>query len=330
MTDAKPILPQYVDSTMISCFRSCHQKFYKEFVLGLRPTGFSVDLHAGACFATAIETVGREIHENGVPLSTALSRAHGAFLDAWGDFVPLKDTPKTMDRVWEAVEEYFKTFPPLTDHIQPYLGADGRPTYEFTFAIPLEPCARMGGYYPDRYPSYEAGSYHKGTFPAHPSGQPFIYAGKLDRLGQWNGKVVGQDEKTTKSIGSTWGDQWNLRSQFIGYCWALRQMGLNIDTIAVRGVGILKTKITIVEALKTYSDYLIERWYEQLRRDVWAIRRAWDEQYFDYNLADACTSYGGCAFNELCNSANEASWLHNYTVKRWNPLAKNPVGEEAA
>lgn len=309
MTNATPILPLYVDSTMIACKRSCRQKFYKEFVLGLRPTGFSVDLHAGACFATAIETVGREIHENGVPLSTALSRAHGAFLDAWGDFIPQKETPKTLERVWEAVEEYFKTFPPLTDHIQPYLGADGRPTYEFTFAIPLD---------------------SKDNFPLHPSGECFIYAGKLDRLGQWNGKVVGQDEKTTKSIGSTWSDQWNLRSQFIGYCWALRQMGLNIDTIAVRGIGILKTKITIVEALKTYSDHLIARWHEQLRRDLWDIRRAWDEGYWDYNLADACTSYGGCAFNELCNSANEASWLHNYTVKRWNPLLKNPIGEEAA
>ena len=336
MTNATPILPQYVDSTMIACFRSCRQKFYKEFILGLRPTGFSVDLHAGACFATGIETVGREIHENGVPLSTALSRAHGAFLDAWGDFVPQKETPKTQERVWEAIEEYFNVFPPLTDHIQPYLGADGKPTYEFTFAIPLEPAIA-----PDKeavdantsYTNFDPAWYSTESyrpFPLHPSGQPFIYAGKLDRLGQWGGKVVGQDEKTTRSIASNWSDQWNLRSQFIGYCWALRQMGLNIDTIAVRGVGILKTKITIVEALKTYSDMLIARWHEQLRRDLWAIRRSWDEGYWDFNMADACTSYGGCAFNELCNSANEAAWLHNYTVKRWNPLLKNPIGEEAA
>jgi hypothetical protein len=302
------ILPQHIDSTMMSCFRSCPQKFYNEFVCGLRPAAFSVDLHAGASFAVGIESVGRAVHEGGLPLERAFEKGHAAFLDAWGDFIPEKDTPKTRDRTWEAVEEYFATFPPLTDHIQPF-HTGGKPTYEFTFAVPLSP---------------------DDNFPLHPSGHPFIYCGRLDRLGQWSGKVVGQDEKTTTSIGTRWSDQWNLRSQFLGYCWALRQSGLNVDTIAVRGVGILKTKITIVEAIKTYSDMLIDRWHEQLRRDLWRLRHAWDEGYFDFNLADACTTYGGCPFNGLCASPTPESWHSQFAIKRWNPLEKNPVAEKAA
>lgn len=302
-------LPQYIDSTMMSCFRSCPQKFYNEFVLGLRPTAFSVDLHAGACFATAIETVGRCVHEDKLPLEKALQKGHAAYLDAWGNFIPITDTPKTKERVWEAVEEYFAAFPPLTDHVQPFFGHDGKPTYELTFAIPL---------------------LEEEGFPLHPNGQPFLYSGRLDRLGSWGGKVIGQDEKTTKSIGAKWADQWNLRSQFLGYCWALKHHGLVIDTISVRGIGILKTKITIVEAIKTYNDFMIERWHEQLMRDMHRLRAAWDSGYFDYNLGEACTSYGGCVFADLCGSRTPENWYSQYSVRRWNPLHKNPIDEKAA
>lgn len=324
MSNLESILPQYIDSTMVSCFRLCPEKFRNEFVLGLRPTTYSVDLHAGACFATGIEAVGKAVHEGGLPLEQAFAKGHAAFMDEWGDFVSEKDTPKTRERTWEAIEEYFAAFPPLTDHIQPYF-VKGKPTYEFTFAIPLEPCvkSRIGS-------NHLEGEDEAKLFPLHPNGNPFIYCGRLDRLGSWSGKVVGQDEKTTRSIASNWSDQWNLRSQFLGYCWALRQNGLAVDTIAVRGVGILKTKITIVEAIKTYSDMLIDRWHEQLRRDLWRLRRAWDDGRFDFNLADACTTYGGCAFNGLCASPNPESWHHQFSVRRWDPLAKQPVAEVAA
>lgn len=304
-----PELPRHIDSTMISCHRSCPQKFYKEFVLGLRPTGLSVDLHAGACFATAVETVGRSVFQHGNTIDRAIGHGLAAFLNAWGDFVPMKETPKSKERVWAAVEEYFRCYPPLTDHVQPFL-VDGKPTYEWTFAVPLEPTCQTES---------------DGGFPLHPSGEPFLYSGRLDRLGTWSGKIVGQDEKTTTSIGQSWADNWRLRSQFMGYCWALQQHGLDVDTMVVRGIGILKTKITVVEAMTTFSDWLIARWLGQLRRDLWRIRRAWDEGYFDFNLADACTSYGGCAFNGLCGNPNEENWYGNYTIRRWNPLQKNPI-----
>ena len=310
-------LPRYIDSTMMTCFRGCEQKFFKEFCYGLRPTGLSVDLHAGACFATAIEAVGRGIFEHNLSLDEALLRAFPIYMNAWGDFVPLKDTPKTRERVWDAIEAYFTTFSPRVDHVQPFL-VNGKPTYEFTFAVPLEPFTSV--------PAHSATREQlEHTFPAHPSGEPFLYSGRLDRLGNWNGKVVGQDEKTTTSIASRWADQWKLRSQFIGYCWALQQNGLPCDTIIVRGVGILKTKISLVEAAPTYSRFMIARWHEQLRRDLWRMRRAWDEQYFSFNLGDACTSYGGCPFSDLCHSENESAWYANYTIRRWNPLQKNPI-----
>lgn len=302
-SDLKPELPLYIDSTMMSAFRSCPQKFYLEFCLGLRPARMSIDLHAGACFASTLEFIYTQVHIGKMDTAQAILRGYGHFLKEWGDFDPLKDTPKTRERVWEAIEDYVRTYSPATDHIQPVIIA-GRTGYEFTFGIPLT-----------------------GDFPLHPSGSPFIYSGRLDLLGHWQGKLIGRDEKTTTSIGASWAEQWDLRSQFMGYVWACQQSGLDLDTIAVRGVGILKTKITQVEAIKSYPRFMIERWHEQLRRDLWRMHKMWDDGYFDFNLADACTSYGGCAFRTICSSPAPERWYSNYVVRRWNPLHKNPIEE---
>jgi len=310
-------LPVFIDSTMTVCYRGCGQKFFKEFVLGRRPAGLSIDLHAGACFATALEAIRKAIHRDKKPFHEALILGHAAFAQAWGQFEipPHKNTAKTFDRMWEAVEDYFKTYSPLTDHVQPYIAANGEPTLEYTFAIPLEPTTHWG---PDSVKDY---------FPLHPSGQPFIYCGRFDMLGAMNARPIPVDEKTSgRSADVNWAETWNLRNQFMGYVWALQQCGLDVDSLLVRGTSILKTKIGQAEAIKTYSKGLLARWHEQLRRDLWRIRRSWDESYWDYNFGDTCTQYGLCSFMASCQSEQPLLWLQDLEVRTWNPLQKNPVG----
>lgn len=315
-------LPICIDSTMIGCSRSCQQKFLLEFVQGYRPPGLSIDLHAGACFATALEETYRGLHDLNLDLDAALVRSHAAFAQAWGNFeIPeYKRTAKTFDRVWEAVEEYFIQYAPKTDPVQPYRAADGKATYEYTFAIPLEPTEEADYHkLPEIYNTSRA-------FPLHPSGSPFLYSGRFDMLGTYFGRPIVKDDKTTgSSIGQNWAEQWDLRSQFLGYVWACQQCGIPVESVCVRGIAIQKTQIVHAEAIKTYSKFLIERWHEQLRRDLWRIRRAYDEGYFDFNLGDACTQYGHCSFMGVCQSPNPESWLSNYEVRKWNPLNKNPV-----
>jgi hypothetical protein len=316
-----PILPAYIDATMTSCFRSCPRKFYNEFILGLRPPGVSIDLHAGGAFAHCLETVRKEIYVNGRSLSEALLRANAAFEIYWGDFkIPeTKKTNKRPDRVWAAVESYFATYAPHTDHIQPYM-VDGKPTLEFTFALPLEPTANdspLGG---------------SREWPRHPvTGDPFLYAGRFDMLGEYLGMPIVCDDKTTGTgLYSGWSEKWDLRGQFIGYTWAAQQLGIAADSCAVRGVGILMTKIDHAEAIKPYSDDLRARWLEQLRRDLWRIVRMWDEGYFDYNFAESCTDYGSCIFSTACQSSDPEPWLNNFEVRRWNPTKSDPVAQDTA
>lgn len=312
------ILPEHIDSTMRATLVQCPQKFKKEFLYGLRPPGLSIDLHAGACFATALEHVYKATWEKSLNLKDALDYGHAAFALAWGDFeIPAyKVTGKTFDNVWDAVLEYFKRWDPRMDYVPPYMNAEGKPTIEYTFAIPLEPCLT------DRQECV-------GYFPAHPvTKAPFVYTGRFDMLGNHNGRPIVRDEKTSgKTAGSNWAEQWDFRAQFIGYTWACQQAGLDVDSVCVRGISILKTKRDTSEAFKTYSDLTRARWLEQLRRDLWRLRRAWDENYFDYNMGDACTAYGNCVFLTSCVAPpeQEAAWLSEFAVKRWNPLLKNPV-----
>lgn len=310
-----PILPSVLDATQITCFRSCPRKYYLEFVLGVRPPGLSIDLHAGACIAAALEETYRQIYIHKHPFEEAILRAHARFLLEWGHFeVPeWKATAKTMERTWEAIagsgspndRGYFEEYPPLSDHIKPFIAADGKPTLEYSFAIPLED-----------------------GFPMHPSGAPFLYAGRFDMLGQKaDGTPIPRDEKSTgRGFGADWARQWQLRGQFIGYVWACQQCGIPASEVCVRGISIMKQNIRQAEHVQSYSNELISRWYDQLRRDVWRLRRCWDEERWDFNFAESCTQYGNCIFMDSCTSHQPEVWLSDMEVRRWNPLEKNPVG----
>jgi hypothetical protein len=313
--ELKPELPLYIDSTMMSTFRSCMRKGYNNFILNCTLPGVSIDLHAGGCFASALEEVYIQTWVNKRDLRDALAVAHARFLLEWGDFeVPeWKRTAKTMDRTWEAVEHYFATWSPKTDPIIPYHDAHGNPTIEYTFAIPLTPTSRIVS---------------DGHFPLHPSGSPFLYCGRFDMLGALAGKPVPKDDKTTgSSIGQFWASQWNLRSQFMGYVWACQQCDIPADSVAVRGIAIQKTQFTTAEALIPFSRDLISRWHEQLRRDLWRIYDAWNSNKWDYNFGDTCTAYGLCPFMDACQSAAPDNWLSSFDRRTWNPLYKDPSRE---
>jgi PD-(D/E)XK nuclease superfamily len=294
---------------MINSFRSCPQKFRNEFILGLRPAEASIDLHAGAVFSATLERFYREVFINDLDDSAALARAYATFTHEWGDFVIRKEKhPKTPENMWAAVEDYVRVYPPRTDRVQPYFVRDV-PSFEFSFAIPLEG------------PGFE-------SFPRHPvTGDPFIYTGRFDLLGKRDSRPAIRDEKTAQRLESNWAEKWDLRSQFLGYCWALQHNGIPCNTVVVRGVIVTLTAVRQVEAVKIYSQHLINRWFEQLRRDLIALVRCYNEGYFDYNLGDTCTSYSHCPFIPLCSSPKPENWYASYEVRRWNPLNRNPSSD---
>ena len=298
MTARRPYFPVAIDSTLIAAFRACRQRAFRQYIEHWKPAAESVHLVAGGSFADGIEEARRSFYEQQLPAVDAVANGLRALIDRYGDFECPPDSAKSLERTAGALEFYFENYPLGADGATPIKYADGRHGIEFSFAQPL----------PINHPI---------------SGDPLLYTGRADMIAEAFGGVYIYDEKTTSSLGQSWAKQWDMRSQFTGYAWAAQQFGLNPTGIIVRGVSILKTKYDTMEVPTYRSAYEIDRWLDQICRDVTAMIKCWQEGYWDFDLDHACTEYGGCPFVVVCKSSTPDPWLEQYFVKRvWNPLLR--------
>lgn len=308
--------PHNVDSTMLSSYSSCPQKFFQEFILARVPIGRSIHLHAGGCVASAMENIRNWFYRDGLPLEECLERAFQKFVFDWGMVEPPDKEYKDFVNCWMVVEEYFRHYHPAADYFQPFMKTDGSPAVEFRFAIPTE--------------------------VMHPeTGDPILYSGRLDLLSEPHdtpGQVWAVDEKTTKSVGAQWHKQWDLRGQFIGYVYAARVLGFNCIGAVARGMAIYQTKFDFPEKPVLIPDYLLRRWWDETnfkigrmvynyrvtieQTDMESLHNSWSRSY-----GDACTSYGQCGFVPLCTSQHPWSIYKDWETRVWNPLEKDPTAQ---
>lgn len=316
---AYPAFPDVIDSTMVISYRSCRRKFEFEHIHHLCSPFPSVDLHFGGAFARGLEVARKQHFVNGVPAIQAQADGINAAWDFYGKFDAGR-TPASLDKkaksewtLLQALDGYFSEWPLGSCGLTPHGGDQG---IEFTFAIPIP-----GTSHPDR-------------------GDPIVYGGRFDLLGDWNGIPVVEDEKTTGYFEEKWAEKWSLRSQFLGYVWASRQYGFPVDQVLIRGIAIKRTENAYIQALSTFPAYMLERWYTELVRtlnQMSADYRATRDQHeaspnetaFSYNLGDSCNAYGGCPFMELCKSRIPDEWFGNYGRRDWSPLRQNPEVKES-
>jgi hypothetical protein len=332
---ARPLFPPVMDSTMLESFRSCPQKFFRQYVQHWKPKAESVHLVAGGAFAKGIEVARKayyegqyqfaerhdEVHpETGMvdwkvrwtvqqnePGDRESSEACGlaATIAVYGDFECPPESAKSLERTAGALEYYFSVYPLGADGMEPVRWADGHYAIEFSFAEPLD-------------------------FPHPVSGDPILYTGRADLVANFAGGIYIDDEKTTTSLGASWGRQWEMRSQFTGYVWALKKAtGIQANGCIVRGISILKTKYDTQQVITNRSPYEVDRWYGQTHRDLAKMKQMWEEGYWDYNLGHSCAEYGGCGLVQVCKSDDPETWLPVYfEPKVWDPLARREISVE--
>jgi hypothetical protein len=160
----------------------------------------------------------------------------------------------------------------------------------------------------------------------HPSGEPFLYCGRFDVLGEYGGRITVMDDKTTGYFPSNWERLWMMRGQFIGYVWACQQLGYDTDDCIVRGTAIMKSGIDFRDCPITYPKHLIDRWFEELCLTAERIKQHYAAGYWPYDFAEACSSYGGCPYMELCTSKEPEAWLNNYQQRTWSPISMENFG----
>lgn len=295
-------LPPVIDSTMLVTWRSCPQKFYLSFCENLAPAGQSVDLLFGGAVARGLEVARKAFFQDNQSARHAQALGVNAALAFYGDFIPPE---KKMNKSWESLlvtmYAYFDQWPLATDPVRPYKGA-----IEFSFCLPIP-----------------------GAF--RPDGTQWLYAGRFDMFAEIDGMLHIVDDKTTgASFSFSWSESWALRNQFLGYVWAARQHGFNVSKVLVRGISVLKTKIDFAQALAHFPEHMLQRWLVQTSKDLNTISDQWKDGYFDYNLGDTCTSYGGCPFNTVCSAGEPSEWFSMFAKRNWDPVRQNPETLEKA
>lgn len=295
----RPPFPSVIDSSMIATFRSCPRKFELEYLYHFKPRTESVHLHAGKAFARGLEVARQAFYEEGADPETAIAQGVGALLLAYGNFECPEDSAKSATRMAGALEYYFFAWPLQDEQMPPAtLPGSGKRAIEFSFLEPLE--------------------------SDHPeSGDPLMYSGRFDQIVDYAGGLYGEDDKTTSQLGASWPKQWDLRSQFTGYTWGARRGGMPLSGFVVRGVSILKSKYDSAMAITYRPDWMVERWYLQVLRDIERMKTMWASGLFDYNLDHACAEYGGCGFRKVCMSQEPGPWLkQDFEQRRWDPVTR--------
>ena len=302
----RPPFPEVIDSSLLAAFRSCPRKAQLEFFEHWKARDPSVHLIAGAAYAKGLEVARKAYYVEGQPPDDAIALGLSALLAAYGDFQCPEDSAKSPARMAGALEFYFERYPLTTDPAVPMELPGGTRGIEFSFVEPIE--------------------------ATHPeTGNPLLYCGRMDMLVNLEGMALGEDDKTTSQLGASWPRQWDLRSQFTSYVWGAGRAGIKLDGFLVRGVSILKTKYDTLQAITYRPAWQIDRWYEQVLKDVRRMVECWESGYWDYNLDHACAEYGGCPFSQVCQmSQPEALLEQRFQRRRWDPVQRTETVLEAA
>jgi hypothetical protein len=270
-------------------------RFYRSYVQQLTMPAISVHLHAGAAYAKGLEIMRRSFYQDNRSAEDSLADGIEALFISYGDFQCPDNSPKTAERMAGAMEFYTSQYPLESDYITPYI-AGGEASLEFTFAIEL----------PIMHPE---------------TGEPIIYAGRFDMLAMYNDMLVVYDDKTTSQLGGGWASKWRINSQFTGYTWAAKQYGFDVKAVVVRGVSILKTTYGTAEVITYRPQWMLDRWYNQLLNEINQMIAFYKAKDFPLSMADACSSYGGCMFVDLCDKENPDTWIETQFITReYNPL----------
>lgn len=293
--------PELIDNTAREQFVCCPRKFFLSSIQKLGPNPPSIHLHAGGAYAAGLEVMRKSFYDQDMSEQDSLDAGIEAAILYYGDYDPPEDSVKSCNRVVGALVSYAAEYPLATDIIKPYRLATRKSAVEFTFVVPIP------------------------EVPHPVTKQPLLYGGRFDMLAVREDILFVEDDKTTSQLGATWGQQWDLNSQFTGYVWAARSYGYEVGGAIVRGQSFLKNGYGHAQHLTYRSPWIVERWYNQLVRDLKRAVAAFEEGYFDYALGSACAHYGGCEFKRICESKNPEQIIPiYYKNKHWNPLAKDP------
>lgn len=295
------------DATSITRFTECPRKYQYASIEGWQLPGKSDHLRFGGHYASALEHFHKHraagaSHEEALRLiiREALIETWDHERDAEGNRIPSTGGPwissnnlKTRENLIRSIVWYFEQY--ADDAMSTFIASDGTPAVEYSFSFPVD--------------------------------DGIVFAGHLDRLVEYSGKLMVQDQKTTGSTpGQYYFDQFAPDIQMSMYTFA----GKIIFDQSVSGVVIDAAQIAVgftrFERGFTYRlQAQLDEWYDNTMRTIEDARHATRERHFPMRTT-SCGNYGGCAFRRICSRSPEVreQFLKGDFERglRWDPLER--------
>jgi hypothetical protein len=284
------------DNTMLKDYKRCERLFFNKYEMGYIGEDESVHLHAGKCFANAVECARVAFYDTGQNLSESILAGGQVLIDSWGDPILFAGETKNLSRMMAAYEKYMDDFP--IDHHPVHRGADGKLMVECHFALP---------YGKDRTDD--------------------VYSGTPDTVLEYGGGLWLVDEKTTGgSFTPTWISQWKRWGQYTGYVWGLGMKGIHLDGVLCRGIAIQKTQIKTIEVASPRAEWMVNEWILSTTKTIERIAKSRETGSWDGANDDNCVKYGReCEFIGQCTSPSPD--YSKFKRGRWEPLTRQWIAK---
>lgn len=274
------------DASSLKLWQECPFKYYLKMVEGWGGASDSPHLRFGSIYASSLEHF-HKLRADGLPYWEAAAEiVRRALLDSWdherddaGARVPGSGAAwdsghhlKNRETLLRSIIWYFDQYE--DDPMTTYVTAEGRPAVEFSFTLPVE--------------------------------DGIVFCGHIDRLVEYQDRLMVQDQKTTGStLSQYYFDQYSPDTQMSMYTFA----GQAIYSAPVAGVVIDAAQIAVGftrydRGLTYRTKAQLEEWYEDTMLHIAAAQRATREREFPMNTT-ACGNYGGCQFRRICSRSPE-------------------------
>jgi len=276
-----PLLARSIDNTALSSYMACPRRFYYSMIANRRHDGAGPPaLSYGSAWHKAMEV---HYKSNG---DQELVRY--AVVQSWEPH-SRPDDHRTLDRVLLEYKNYLRMYG-ATPEIE-------AANWGRTVGWPENPLVEI----PTEVIWPEA---------LHP------YAGKIDRVIEWQGLFYVEDHKTTSQLGPYFFRQFDPDNQMMGYSWMAHLLtGLPIQGVRINAHCILKGSSKFERQLVTYDFDRLREWAGE-NYNYWIRRIETDlanasilmkpgdlvppATAFGHNFSACHGKYGACAYVGVC------------------------------
>ena len=295
-----------IDNSIRSTFSSCPRKYYYNYLLNLESKIGKPALRYGTAFHAGMEAYYEYIRlhgwaRNGKAVEAALINAKRSFEEETLKYESFWEDFRTLENLLFSLIKYFDFFK----------GDEG-------FLEVIEPEKAF-----------------KIEITDSKTGEHFFFKGKIDLKVKLNGRVWGNEFKTSAYpiVTQTKNIQWS--NQILGYTYALMEMAQGeqpdgylttlhqISASKLKSGEYGKLKVEFSRSPQIFSFQDIIEWRKSLIFTVKALKLAQEENYYPLQR-DNCNQFGQCTYWRLCEQnvpqGEENTEYFQVKEKAWNVL----------